>query len=60
MVNPQRSGVRSEIRLCLCVLTVLEKSGLVIFRPNAGGTSDGEMLLESCRGCYGNFLGKRY
>ena len=35
MVNPQRSGQRSEIRVCTCGLAELERSVLVIFRPAA-------------------------
>ena len=46
MVNPQRSGWRSETRLCTCGLLELERSVLAICQPTAGGTSDGEILLE--------------
>lgn len=36
MVNPQRSGWRSEIRVCIRGLAELERSVLVISRPGAG------------------------
>jgi hypothetical protein len=36
MVNPQRSGWRSETRLCTCGLLELERSVLAICQPNAG------------------------
>jgi hypothetical protein len=59
MVNPQRSGVRSDTRVCWCGLVELERSVLVI-ADRLRGTSDGEILLESHSDCYGNLLGKRY
>jgi hypothetical protein len=35
MVNPQRSGWRSETRLCACGLLELERSVLAICRPTS-------------------------
>ncbi len=52
MVNPQRSGVRSDT--CWCGLLELERSVLVI-ADRLRGTSDGEILLESHAWCYGIF-----
>lgn len=45
MVNPHRSGWRSETRLCTCGLVELERSVLAILPTDFGGTSDGEILL---------------
>ncbi len=60
MVNPQRSGWRSETRLCTCGLLELERSVLAICRPIAVGTSNGEILLESQAPSQWNLLGKKY
>ncbi len=60
MVNPQRSGWRSVTRLCTRGLLELERSVLAICRPIAGGTSNGEILLERQAPGQGNFLGKKY
>jgi hypothetical protein len=56
MVNPQRSGWRSETRLCTCGLLELERSVLAICRPtsrdiryrNTTGKT-GSVLSEFCR-----------
>jgi hypothetical protein len=37
MVNPQRSGCRSETRLCTCGLLELERSVLAILPTDFGG-----------------------
>jgi hypothetical protein len=56
MVNPQRSGWRSETRLCTCGLLELERSVLAICRPTSGDTQwrnttgkTGLVLWEFCR-----------
>jgi hypothetical protein len=36
MVNPQRSGWRSETRLCMWGLLELERSVIAICRPTSG------------------------
>jgi len=36
MVNPQRSGWRSETRRCRCGLLELERSVFVIYQPTSG------------------------
>jgi hypothetical protein len=52
MANPQRSGWRSEIRVCACGLGELERSVLVIFSRPMLRTSDGKILLESRSWCH--------
>ena len=59
MVNPQRSGLRSDTWLCSWCLHELERSVLFIFRPTTRGQSDGGILLEVRLGDNGILLGKR-
>ena len=47
MVNPQRSGWRSEIRLCRCGVLELERSVFVICQPTSGGLP---MAKYYCKG----------
>lgn len=56
MVNPQRSGWRSETRLCTCGVLELERSVLGISRPTSGDIrwrnstgKTGSVLSEFCR-----------
>ncbi len=46
MLKPQRSGCRSDIRVCTCGLLELERSVFAI-ADRLWGTSDSRMLLES-------------
>jgi hypothetical protein len=48
MVNPQRSGWRSETRLCTCGLLELERSVLAICRPTSGGHPMAKYYWKDC------------
>ena len=58
-MNPQRSGWRSETRVCTCCFVELQRLVLFISDP-LRGTIDGRILLKVGLRDNGILLGKRY
>ena len=59
MVNPQRSGLRSDTWMCTCRVLKLERSVCVIV-TRLRGISDAGILLKDGLRDNGIFMGKKY